>query len=34
VNRGYNTTDIADAVCQIMLEARADLVLVDFTDRE
>ncbi|MDT5116650.1 MAG: hypothetical protein QOE30_2389 [Mycobacterium sp.] len=29
VKRGYNTTDIADAVCQIMLEARVDLVLVD-----
>ena len=29
VSRGYNTTDIADAVCQIMLEARVDLVLVD-----
>jgi hypothetical protein len=29
VRRGYNTTDIADAVCQIMLEARVDLVLVD-----
>lgn len=28
-SRGYNTTDIADAVCQIMLEARVDLVLVD-----
>ena len=27
--RGYNTTDIADAVCQIMLETRVDLVLVD-----
>ena len=27
--RGYNTTDIADAVCQIMLEARVDLILVD-----
>ena len=27
--RGCNTTDIADAVCQIMLEARVDLVLVD-----
>jgi hypothetical protein len=25
----FNTTDIADAVCQIMLEARVDLVLVD-----
>jgi len=29
VKHGYNTTDIADAVCQIMLEARVDLVLVD-----
>ena len=29
VNRGYNTTDIADAVCQIMIETRVDLVLVD-----
>ncbi|MFI6366886.1 TniB family NTP-binding protein [Nocardia sp. NPDC050630] len=29
VKRGYNTTDIADAVCQIMLQARVDLVLVD-----
>lgn len=29
VRRGYNTTDIADAVCQVMLEARVDLVLVD-----
>jgi hypothetical protein len=29
VKRGYNTTDIADAVCQIMLAARVDLVLVD-----
>lgn len=29
VKRGYNTTDIADAVCQVMLEARVDLVLVD-----
>ena len=29
VRRGYNTTDIADAVCQIMLQARVDLVLVD-----
>jgi hypothetical protein len=33
VSRGYNTTDIADAVCQVMLAARVDLVLVDFTDR-
>jgi hypothetical protein len=33
VKRGYNTTDIADAVCQIMLEAQVDLALVDFTDR-
>jgi len=31
VRRGYNTTDIADAVCQVMIEARVDLVLVDFT---
>jgi hypothetical protein len=29
VKRGYNTTDIADAVCQVMLAARVDLVLVD-----
>jgi hypothetical protein len=29
VSRGYNTTDIADAVCQVMLQARVDLVLVD-----
>lgn len=29
VKRGYNTTDIADAVYQLMLEARVDLVLVD-----
>ena len=29
VKRGYNTTDIANAVCQIMLEAQVDLVLVD-----
>lgn len=28
-----NVTDIADAVCQILIEARCDLVLVDFTDR-
>jgi hypothetical protein len=27
-----NVTDIADAVCQV-LDARTDLVLVDFTDR-
>ena len=27
--RGYNTTDIADAVCQVMLAAQVDLVLVD-----
>ena len=33
VSRGYNTTDIADAACQVMLEAQVDLVLVDFTDR-
>ena len=29
VSRGYNTTDIADAVCQVMLAAQVDLVLVD-----
>ncbi|HLQ57665.1 MAG TPA: ATP-binding protein, partial [Streptosporangiaceae bacterium] len=29
VRRGYNTTDIADAVCQVMLAAQVDLVLVD-----
>jgi AAA domain len=27
--RGQNTTDIADAVCQVLIDARADLVLVD-----
>jgi len=29
VRRGQNTTDIADAVCQVLIEARTDLVLVD-----
>ncbi|MBN6056640.1 ATP-binding protein [Nonomuraea sp. RK-328] len=29
VKRSANTTDIADAVCQILIEARCDLVLVD-----
>ena len=29
VRRGQNTTDIADAVCQVLIEARVDLVLVD-----
>ena len=29
IRRSYNTTDIADAVCQILIEARVDLVLVD-----
>ena len=29
VKTGWNTTDIADAVCQILIEARCDLVLVD-----
>jgi len=28
-----NVTDIADAVCQVLVDARTDLVLVDFTDR-
>lgn len=31
--RRENTTDIADAVCRVMVQARTDLVLVDFTDR-
>ena len=29
IRRSYNTTDIADAVCQILIESRVDLVLVD-----
>ncbi len=29
VRRGQNTTDIADAVCQVLIDARADLVLVE-----
>lgn len=29
VRRGENTTDIADAVCQVLIDARVDLVLVD-----
>jgi hypothetical protein len=29
IRRGYNTTDIADAVCQILIEAKVELVLVD-----
>jgi Bacterial TniB protein len=29
VKTGWNTTDIADAVCQILIEARCELVLVD-----
>jgi AAA domain len=29
VRTGQNTTDIADAVCQVLIEARCDLVLVD-----
>ncbi len=29
VRRGQNTTDIADAVCQVLIDARVDLVLVD-----
>jgi len=29
LRRSYNSTDIADAVCQILIEARVDLVLVD-----
>jgi hypothetical protein len=29
VRTSWNTTDIADAVCQVLIEARCDLVLVD-----
>jgi len=29
VRRGQNSTDIADAVCQVLIDARVDLVLVD-----
>ncbi|MER6832034.1 ATP-binding protein [Streptosporangium sp. NPDC000563] len=29
VKRAYNTTDIADIVCQILIDAKVDLVLVD-----
>ena len=29
IRTGWNTTDIADAVCQVLIEARCDLVLVD-----
>jgi hypothetical protein len=29
VKAGWNTTDIADRVCQVLIEARCDLVLVD-----
>lgn len=29
VKARFNTTDIADAVCQVLIEARCDLVLVD-----
>jgi hypothetical protein len=29
----HNEMDIADAVCEILVDARCDLVLVDFTDR-
>ena len=29
IRRGQNTTDIADAVCQVLIDARVDLVLVD-----
>lgn len=28
-----NVTDIADAVCQVLIDARTDIVIVDFTDR-
>lgn len=29
IRRSYNATDISDAVCQILIEAKVDLVLVD-----
>jgi len=29
IRRSYNATDISDAVCQVLIEARVDLVLVD-----
>jgi len=29
IRTGWNTTDIADAVCQVLIEARCDLVLLD-----
>jgi hypothetical protein len=29
VRRSYNATDISDAVCQVLVDARVDLVLVD-----
>lgn len=29
IRRSYNATDIADAVCQVLIEAKVDLVLVD-----
>ena len=29
IRRSYNATDISDAVCQILIDARVDLVLVD-----
>ncbi len=29
IRRSHNATDIADAVCQVLIEARVDLVLVD-----
>ncbi len=29
IRRAWNATDISDAVCQVLIEARVDLVLVD-----
>ena len=29
IRRSYNATDISDAVCQVLIDARVDLVLVD-----
>ena len=33
LNPRMNVTDISDAVCQVLIDARTDIVVVDFTDR-
>lgn len=33
LNQRMNVTDISDAVCQVLIDARTDIVVVDFTDR-